>query len=188
MREIFASFIAGLIILFERPVRVGDIVTLGTINGTVTRIRIRATTITDWDNKETVVPNNILVTQELTNWTLSNEVVRAVVKVGIAHGSDTDLAEEVMMRIAKQNPLVLKEPPPSVLFLGFGEHTLNFEVRVFTRDQSQRLTLLHQLHMGLERGLREHGIEIALPKLDVRMRPEAGQTDEESDRQRAFGS
>ncbi len=188
LREIFASFIAGLIILFERPVRVGDIVTLGTVNGTVTRIRIRATTITDWDNKETVVPNNILVTQELTNWTLSNEVVRAVVKVGIAHGSDTDLAEEVMMKVAKQHPLVLEEPPPSVLFLGFGEHRLDFEVRVFTRDQGQRLTMLHELHKTLERALREHGIEIALPKLDVRVQPELSEAEPKPDRQRIFGA
>ena len=179
LREIFASYIAGLIILFERPVRVGDVVTLGELSGMVTSIRIRSTTITDWDNKEIVIPNNILISQQLTNWTLTNEVTRVVIKLGIARGSDTDVAKQVMRDIVSGNRLVLQDPPPEVLFLGFGEHSLEFEVRAFTNDIEHRLELVDEMHTKLNRGLREHGIEIALPQMHVQMRSEqsAGETE-----------
>ena len=112
LQEIVANFISGIIILFERPVRVGDIVTVDNTTGIVSRIRIRATTITDWNRKEYIVPNKEFVTGRLLNWTLSSKVNRLVVTVGVAFGSDTELARELLIRAADEHPLVLEDPAP----------------------------------------------------------------------------
>ena len=125
LQEIFANFVSGLIILFERPIRVGDTVTVGSISGVVSRIRIRATWITGFDRKELVVPNKEFVTTQLVNWSLSDAVSRVEIKVGIAYGSDTERAIELLQDAADANPDVLRDPAPSVLFLGFGESSLD---------------------------------------------------------------
>ena len=104
LQEIFANFVSGIIILFERPIRVGDTVTVGDTTGTVTRIRIRATTITDWDRKELIVPNKEFITSRLVNWTLSDTILRVVLKVGIAYGGDTDLAREAAAGAGADSP------------------------------------------------------------------------------------
>lgn len=174
LQAIFANFISGLIILFERPVRIGDYVTIGDISGTVTRIQIRATTLLDLDNKEILIPNQELVTQQVTNWTLANPVTRLIIKVGIAYGSDTELAHKTMLATIKKNPNVLSNPEPTVLFLGFGDSTLDFDLRVFLRDFTQRFIVSHELHMAIDAALRKENIEIAFPQRDLHIKnPEA---------------
>ncbi len=173
LQEIVMNFISGLIILVERPIRVGDTVTIGNVSGTVSQIRIRATTIVDWDNKALVVPNKTFITDKLINWTLTGPVTRLVIKVGIAYGSDTKLAHQVLMEVAQENPLVLDDPAPTVFFLEFGDSALLFELRVFVHDQFQRLPLTDELHMSIDHAFREHKIEIAYPQLDVRMHSES---------------
>ena len=168
------NFVSGLIILVERPIRVGDTVTVGGVSGTVSQIRIRATTIVDWDNKALVVPNKTFITDQLINWTLTGPVTRLVIKVGIAYGSDTELAHRVLMEVAAGHPMVLEDPAPTVFFLEFGDSALLFEMRVFVYDRLQRLPLTNELHMTIDRVFRERGIEIAFPQLDVRMRSDAG--------------
>jgi len=121
LQEIIANFISGLIILFERPIRIGDYVTIGDQSGTVSRIKIRATTLTDLDNREILIPNKEIITGRVINWTLSNAVTRLKVNVGIAYGSDTDKARDIMIDILKENKKVLERPSPQVLFLGFGD-------------------------------------------------------------------
>ncbi|HBS80072.1 MAG TPA: mechanosensitive channel MscK, partial [Pseudomonas sp.] len=138
MQEIFANFISGLIILFERPVRIGDVVTIGNLSGTVSRIRIRATTITDFDRKDIIVPNKTFITGQLVNWSLSDTVTRVTIKVGVAYGSDLDLARKLLYKAAQENPRVLKDPEPLVLFLNFGESTLDHELRIHVRDLGDR--------------------------------------------------
>jgi len=170
LQAIFANFISGLIILFERPVRIGDYVSIGDISGTVTRIQIRATTLLDLDNKEILIPNQELVTQQVTNWTLANPVTRLIIKVGIAYGSDTELAHKTMLATIKNNPNVLSNPEPTVLFLGFGDSTLDFELRVFLRDFTQRFIVSHELHMAIDAALREESIEIAFPQRDLHIK------------------
>lgn len=170
LQEIVANFISGLIILFERPVRVGDTVTIGDLDGTVSRIQIRATSITDWDNKEIIVPNKQLITEKVVNWTLTESITRLVLKVGIAYGSDTDKAQEVMMEAVKANPLSLAVPPPSVLFLGFGDSSLDFEIRVFVALPAHRLRLLHELHTAIYQGLAANKIEIPFPQRDLHLK------------------
>lgn len=169
LQEIVANFICGLIILFERPVRVGDTVTIGDLSGTVSRIQMRATSITDWDNREILVPNKVLITENVTNWTLTDAVTRVVLKVGIAYGSDIALAQKLMMEVVEAAPLVIDKPAPSVLFLGFGDSSLDFEVRAFVVGPNHRLPALHDLHVGIERVLREHNIQIPFPQRDLHL-------------------
>ena len=170
LQEIFANFISGIIILFERPIRVGDIVTVGGISGTVARIRTRATTIVDFERKELVVPNKDFITNQVINWTLTDSVLRVTIKVGIAYGSDTKLAERLLYEAAGENAGVLKDPAPMVLFNGFGESALDFELRVFCGNADCMLSMRHALNMAVERKLREAGIEIAFPQRDIHIR------------------
>ena len=170
LQEIFANFVSGLIILFERPIRVGDTVSVGDISGTVTKIQIRATWITGFDRKELVVPNKTFVTGQLVNWTLSDPVLRLDIPVGIAYGSDTDRAIEVLNKVAKDSIRVLHDPPHQVFFLSFGDSALQFELRVFTRGVNQRFLARHELHMAIDKAFREAGIEISFPQRDLHVR------------------
>jgi potassium efflux system protein len=170
LQEIFANFISGLIILFERPIRVGDTVSVGEVNGTVSRIRIRATWITAFDRKELIVPNKEFVTGRLINWTLSDAILRVSIPVGVAYGSDTDRVIEVLNRVARESRRVLRDPRPQVLFLSFGDSSLSFELRVFVRNAEHLFPARHDLHMSIDKAFREAGIEIAFPQRDLHLR------------------
>ena len=170
LQEIFANFVSGLIILFERPMRVGDTVTVGDTTGTVSRIRIRATTIVDWDRKELVVPNKEFITGRLINWTLSDRILRMVIPVGIAYGSDTELARSKLLEVAKANQAVLDEPEPVVYFMGFGDSSLSFELRVYVSSVEAFQRTRHEVHMAIDKAFREAGVEIAFPQRDVHIR------------------
>jgi len=174
LKEIFANLISGIMILFERPIRIGDTVTIGDISGTVTRIRMRATTITDWDNKELVVPNQSFIVDPLVNWTLSDPITRVVIKLGVAYGSDTEKAHRVMSDVVNAHPDVLSEPNPTVFFVGFGDSSLDFEIRVFVRERMMRMPLTHDLHMALEKALTKEQIEIPFPQRDLHIRSADG--------------
>ena len=173
LQEIVANFISGLIILFEKPVRVGDTVTVGELTGTVSKIRIRATTITDWDRKEILVPNKSFITAQVINWTLSDPITRVVIPVGVAYRSDVDLTREVMSNALRSVPLVLDEPPPKVYFTGFGDSSLHFTVHAYLRQLSDRLPLVHEVHESILKALRENGIEIPFPQRDIHIRSTA---------------
>ncbi|PLY17028.1 MAG: hypothetical protein C0631_00380 [Sedimenticola sp.] len=170
LKEIFSSFFSGLILLFERPLRVGDTVTVGDISGTVSRIRMRATTITDWDNKELVVPNVKFLTDALVNWTLTDTVTRVVIKVGIAYGSDAEQAYQVIRDTVVSRPDVMQEPPPAVFFVGFGDSSLDYSIYVFVNDRSKRLPVTHDIHISLHKALKAAGIEIPFPQRDLHLR------------------
>jgi potassium efflux system protein len=173
LQEIFANFISGLILLFERPIRVRDYVTVNGTSGEISRIQIRATTITDWDNKELLIPNKQFVTGELVNWTLTSSILRVVISVGIAYGSDTKKAEEVLLRVAKAYRLTLTDPEPTAFFTDFGDSALNFELRVFIANAEQFRLAKHELNMAVDAAFREAGIVIAFPQLDLHVKPEA---------------
>jgi potassium efflux system protein len=167
LQEIVANFICGLIVLFERPFRVGDTVTVGDVSGTVSRIRIRATSILDWNRKELIVPNKEFITGKLVNSSLSDPISRYIIPVGIAYGSDVELAEKLLKEIVNDNPLVLKEPKPTVYFLGFGDNSLNFELRIYINNLDHWLPTRHELHKAIDRRFRKAGIVIAFPQRDV---------------------
>jgi len=170
LQEIFANFVAGIILLFERPVRVGDVVTIGTTTGVVSRIRIRATTITNWERQELVIPNKDLITGSLTNWTLSDTVNRVVLTVGVAYGSDTRKVKEVLTEILANNKYVMSEPKPRVTFDLFGESSLNFTIRAYISSMDDRLNAIHSLHQEIDDRFREEGIEISFPQRDLHIR------------------
>ena len=170
LQEIFANFVSGLIILFERPIRVGDVVTVDDVTGVVSRVRMRATTITNWDRKEFIVPNKEFITGRLLNWTLSDQVNRIVVKVGIAYGSDTELATRLLYEVATDHPLVLEDPEPMVTFEEFGDSALVFTLRCYLPSMERRLEAIHGLNMAVDARFRRAGIEIAFPQHDVHLR------------------
>ena len=170
LQEIFANFVSGLIILFEKPVRIGDVVTIGNLSGTVSRIRIRATTITDFDRKEIIVPNKVFVTDQLINWSLSDTVTRVTVKIGVAYGSDLATTRQLLYRVAKENPRVLSDPEPMVFFLSFGASTLDHELRIHVRELADRNPVIDEINRRIDELFREHDIEIAFNQLDVHVR------------------
>ncbi len=169
LQEIVANFISGLIILFERPIRVGDIVTIGDKDGAVTKIRIRATTLRDWDGKELLVPNKEFITGRLLNWTLSDPQTRLVIPVGIAYGSDVELALRTLMDVISNHPAVLEDPEPSVLFLGFGDSSLNLVARCFVGRMDQRMPTTSELHTKINEAFNAAGIVIAFPQRDLHL-------------------
>lgn len=167
LQEVVANFVSGIIILFERPIRVGDTVTVDNIDGVVSQIRIRATTITNWDRKEYIVPNKEFVTGRLLNWTLSNPITRIVLTVGVAYGSDTRLARDLLLKVARENPGVLDDPAPVAVFHEFGDNALNFSLRCFLPNPDNRLIAINELHMAIDREFRKAGITIAFPQQDI---------------------
>lgn len=174
LQEIVANFVSGILILFERPVRVGDFVTVGNSTGTVSRIRMRATTLTDWDRKEQIIPNKTFITESLTNWTLTDPITRVIIKVGVAYGSDVELVHQTLSDCITANKRVVSDPPPAVFFVGFGDSSLDFEIRVFIQSMLDLMPLKHELHTRIERRLREQGIVIPFPQRDLWIRSEAG--------------
>lgn len=170
LQEIFANLVSGIILLFERPIRVSDTVTIGDITGKVSRIQMRATTLIDADQKEHVVPNKTFITSQLVNWSLSDAITRLVIPVNIAYGSNVDLAYNVMLETVLSMPLVLAEPEPSVLIIGFGDNALNFSIRVFVSEVANRMPVTHEVYRRLEIALREHNIEIPFPQRDIHIR------------------
>lgn len=175
LQEIFANFVAGLIILLERPIRVGDVVTIDDVSGVVSKIRIRATSITNWDRKEYVVPNKEFITGRLLNWTLSDKVNRIVINIGVAYGSDTERARELLLEAANSHPLVLKDPASAATFDGFGDNSLNLTLRTYLATLDDRLEVIHQLHTNINLAFQAEKIEIAFPQRDLHIRtaPEA---------------
>ncbi|MFP4682960.1 MAG: mechanosensitive ion channel domain-containing protein [Ectothiorhodospira sp.] len=170
LQEVVANFVSGLIVLLERPVRVGDTVTIGEFSGTVARIRTRATTLIDWDNKEVVVPNKNFITERLINWTLSDTTTRVVIPVGVSYDSDVDQVREKLMEVAIQDPHVMDDPAPTVFFLRFGNSTLDFELRAYVNQLRDRLDTISDLHTAIIKCFRREGIEIAFPQMDLHVR------------------
>ncbi len=170
LQEVFANFVSGLIILFERPIRVGDIVTIDDVTGSVSRIRMRATTITNWDRKEFIVPNKEFITGRVLNWTLSDAVNRITINVGVAYGTDTEKAREILLRICDEHPLLLKDPAPMAVFEGFGDSKLNFVLRCFLPSLEGRLDAIHSLNTTIAAEFKKADIEIAFPQQDLRIR------------------
>ncbi|WP_298940903.1 mechanosensitive ion channel domain-containing protein [uncultured Psychromonas sp.] len=167
LQEIVANFVSGIIILFERPIRVGDLVTIGDQSGTVTNIAIRATTLTDFDNREVLLPNKSIITENVTNWTLNDAITRVVIKIGVAYGSDVDQVQDLLMQVLTDEEDILAIPAPQVFFLEHGESSLNFEARVFVERTEHRLPITHAINTGFNRILAQHNISIPFPQRDL---------------------
>ncbi len=164
LQEIVANFISGLIILFERPIRIGDRVTVGNTDGVVTRIRIRATTIRGDDRKELLVPNKEFITGRLLNWSLSDQVTRVMVTVGVAYGTDVEQAHALMREAAHEHAHVLDDP-----FEGFGDNSLTLILRAFIDSPDHRLATVTHLHKAIYAKFEQAGISIAFPQRDLHL-------------------
>lgn len=168
LQTILKNFVSGIIILFERPFRVGDVLDVAGQRGTVASIGIRSSVLQLWDGTETLIPNSTLLENNLTNWTYTNQIVRFTVTVGVAYGSDTRRVVQLLGEIAERHGLVEKEPKPQVLFTNFGPSSLDFELRfwvdVVKASSPQVASDLRQMIVG---SFAEYGIVIAFPQQDV---------------------
>jgi potassium efflux system protein len=169
LQEIVANFISGIILLFERPIRVGDVVTLDDTTGVVSRIRIRATTVMNYDKQELLIPNKEFITGRVINWTLSDKVNRLMIHVGVAYGSDVTQAMSLMLEAANENENVLKEPNPMATFEAFGDNTLNLVLRAYLGNMDNRLSTITALHEAINRKFSDAGISIAFPQRDLHL-------------------
>jgi len=169
LQEIVANFISGIIVLFERPIRIGDVITVGDTDGVVTRIRSRATTIRNWDGKELLVPNKEFITGRLLNWSLSDQTTRVILSIGIAYGSDVRRAMQLLEEAARENENVLDDPPPSVIFEAFGDNSLAMALRCFVDSADLRYPTISALNVAINDKLEAAGIVVAFPQRDLHL-------------------
>ena len=169
LQGIVNNFISGIILLIERPVKVGDWVIVGMHEGFVKRVNIRATEIETWQRASVIVPNAELLNTSVTNWTHHDRMGRMEIRLRVPRGTDVDLVQEIMMECAQKHPSVASWPEPSALFMDFGENGLDFELRCFTADNVWVYFIGSDLRFAINRRLREEGIEMALPQRVIRM-------------------
>ncbi len=170
LQAIFSNFVSGLILLFERPVKVGDWVIVGDCQGTIKKIRVRSTEIETFQNSSVIVPNSQLISETVTNWTLHDRVGRVDIGVGVAYGSDVDKVRKILMNVAKANNSVRNYPAPSVFFMNFGDSSLDFELRCFIRNIRDIFKTSSDLRFAVDTAFRENGIEIPFPQRDIHIR------------------
>ncbi len=170
LQGIVNNFVSGLVLLFERPIKVGDYIQLAEQWATIKRIGLRATVVETFDRSEIVVPNSDLVSNQVTNWTLSHRMARLIIPVGVEYGSDVPLVKETLAKCAMANSKVLRMPEPQVLFLSFGESSLDFQLRIWISDIDERFHVTSDLHQEIDRRFREAGIVIAFPQRDLHVR------------------
>jgi len=174
LQNIVNNSISGIILLFERPIRTGDWIVVGGTEGYVRKISIRSTQIETFDRADVIVPNSELISNQVTNWMLNDPWGRVTVPIGVAYGTDVEQLRELLLKIAMEHPLVIKDSarvsPPKVLFRSFGDSALNFELRCFIRLVDRRLDTQSELNFAIERTLREAGIQIPFPQRDLHVR------------------
>jgi potassium efflux system protein len=167
LQNVVNNFVSGLILLYERPIRVGDVIDVGTATGTVTHIGIRSSTIKTFLGAEVVLPNSNLVSNQLTNWTLSDQTRRIEIDVGVAYGSDIEKVQEILLLVARQNVDVLSDPAPLVLFTAMGDSALSFQLRFWTARFDRYLTIAGEVRTAIVAKLDEAGISIPFPQRDL---------------------
>lgn len=170
LQNIVNNFASGLILLFERSIKVGDIVQIRGEWGVIKNLGLRATIVETFDRSEMIVPNSDLVSITVTNWTLSDRQTRLIVSVGVAYGTDVQKVTSILLRIAQENPYVMKFPEPVVYFMNFGASSLDFELRVWVADIDIRLKIMNEINYEIERLFRENGIEIPFAQHDLHIR------------------
>ncbi|MFZ1873358.1 MAG: miniconductance mechanosensitive channel MscM [Chania sp.] len=168
MQEIFSNFISGLIILFEKPIRIGDTVTIRNLTGSVTKINTRATTISDWDRKEIIVPNKAFITEQFINWSLSDTLTRVVLTVPAPAEANSEEVTQILLNAAERCALVLDNPVPEAYLVDLQQGIQVFELRIYAAEMGHRMPLRHEIHQLILAGYREHGITLPYPPFQVR--------------------
>lgn len=170
LQAIINNFASGLILLFERPIKVGDTIQIGEELAEVKELGLRATIVQTPDNAKIVVPNSDLVTSQVTNWTLQERRTRIKIPVGVAYGSDVEMVLRILLECAEERPEILNTPKPSALFLAFGASSLDFELRVFIPEFTNRRQVQSELNVDINREFTDAGIEIPFPQNDLHIR------------------
>ena len=170
LQNIVNNFVSGLILLFERPVKVGDIININQDWGTISKIGLRSTVCQTFDNSEIIIPNADLIAQKVTNWTFSSKIVRVVLPVGVEYGSPLEKVLEILHRAAKEHPEVISDPEPNAIFEGFGTSSIDFQLRFWVKSIDDRLRLRTDVAVIVDRMFREENIVIAFPQLDLHLR------------------
>jgi len=179
LRTVVENFVAGLLLLIERPVQIGDWIVVGSSEGIVKRISVRSTEIETFDRAVIIVPNSELIASAVTNWTYRDRTTRMTIKIGVAYGSPTRQVRDLLMKCAKDHADVLTYPPPQVLFQGFGDWTLNFELRCFVGDTDKLGSVRSDLCFAIDDSFRANGIEIPLPQRVLHVRANASEVPED---------
>jgi small-conductance mechanosensitive channel len=172
LQNIVNNFVSGLIVLFERPVRVGDAVQIGDVHGEVRRIGIRSTTVRAWEGAEVIVPNSMLVAERVTNWTPAEPRRRLDIPVNVAYGTAPDKVLKVLTEVAHGHPDVAQTPAPQPLFLGFGDSALQFRLQVWTERLDRHVAIRSELGIAVYAALREAGMSIPFPQHEIRVHHE----------------
>ena len=170
LQTIVNNFICGIILLFERPIKVGDYVELGGQWAEIKEIGLRATTVQTFDRADIVVPNTDLITNQVTNWTRSDRLARIRIPIGVAYGSDVTLVMKILLECVEENPLVMRSPTPGVYFIGFGESSLDFQLRVYLSEIDNWYIVQSELLQEIDRKFRLEGVEIPFPQRDLHVR------------------
>jgi small-conductance mechanosensitive channel len=170
LQSVVNNFVSGLILLFERPIQIGDMVEAGTLRGEVRRIGARSSTIRTFDGAEVIVPNANLITEPVVNWTLSDRRRRLDLEVGVAYGTDPEAVLELLRGVAEAHSSVLETPNADALFLEFGDSSLNFRLRVWIPRFEEGFTIRSELGVAINAALRDAGIQIPFPQRDLHVR------------------
>lgn len=167
LQNITSNFVSGIILLFERPINVGDYIDVGETSGRVMSINMRSTTVVTLDNITLIVPNSQFIENTITNWSVEDPKIRAIISIGVAYGSDTELVKNLLLKIAESHPKILSDPKSSVIFKEFGDSSLNFDLRVWILKAIERFEIISDLNYAIDAAFRENNINIPFPQRDV---------------------
>jgi small-conductance mechanosensitive channel len=174
LQNVVNNFVSGLILLFERPIQTGDVVEVGALLGEVRRIGIRSSTLRTLDGAEVIVPNANLISDQVVNWTLSDRQRRIESNVGVKYGTDPERVLELLLQVARDDERILENPAPDALFLGFGDSSLDFQLRAWTAHYGGWMQVRSDLNVAVNRALADAGIEIPFPQRDLHLRSVSG--------------
>ena len=169
LQPVFVNFISGVMMMFERHVKVGDVIEVGSVLGTVTRINTRSTVVKSFDNIDIIVPNSHMITEQVTNWSLEDRRIRGRMEIGVAYGSDPKQVMEILQSTAEAHPEVQDEPEPHVWFTDFADNALMFTLLIWTDDLSKRMDALTDIRIELDKRFKEAGIDIPFPQRTISM-------------------
>ncbi|MGP1930096.1 MAG: miniconductance mechanosensitive channel MscM, partial [Arsenophonus sp. ET-DL12-MAG3] len=169
LQEIFTNIISGLMILFEKPIRIGDTVTIRDLTGSITKINTRATTLTDWDRKEIIVPNKAFITEQFINWSLSDTITRIVLTISTSAEIDSSKISKILLNAAKKTSMILTNPEPEVYLVDLEKGIQIFELRIYVAEMGHRMPARHEVHQNILIGFAKDGIKLAFPSFKIQI-------------------